>query len=139
MPNKLDAWFRKTDPGPSVEVLDRALSKIARLERRRFLAHKLALPFAGLVASAAVAVYAVYAVWDGALRSGTGEFFRTAAADWHGALAAWQDLALSVIETLPVAQIALACAAVFSFLWIVRRIDRLMGPSVHLKGHLKGV
>jgi hypothetical protein len=139
MTNKLDAWFRKADSGPSVELFDRTLSKIARLERRRFLAHQLALPFVGLIASATVAAYAIYATWDGAMRSGIGEFLQTAAADWHGALAAWQDIGLSIIETLPVAQLTLACAAVFAFLWMIRRIDRLMGPTVNLKGHLKGV
>jgi hypothetical protein len=139
MPNKLDAWFQKSDSGPSVEILDRTLSKIARLERRRFLTHRLASPIAGLVASASVAIYALYAFWDGALRSGTVDFLRTAAADWHGALAAWQDLALSIIETLPIAQLALACAAIFAFLWTMRRIDRLMGPVAHLKSHLRGV
>jgi hypothetical protein len=139
MTNKLDTWFRKADQGASIEVLDRTLSKIARLERRRFLTQKLTAPFVGLAASALVAVYAIYAVWDGAVRSGTVEFLRTAAADWHGALAAWQDLVLSLVESLPIVQLALACASIFAFLWLIRRIDRLMGPTAHFKGHLRGV
>lgn len=130
----LNAWFRQSDAPVPAGLLSRTMVEIGRLERRRLGRRRLFWPLIELAASTLALVYAVPVAWSALVGSDVGEFFLTAAADWRAALVAWQDLALSIVEALPVTELTLALAAALFFLGMIRRVNRLTGPATSLKG-----
>ncbi|MEY4744636.1 MAG: hypothetical protein RL272_581 [Candidatus Parcubacteria bacterium] len=130
MPRNLARLFRESAaPGPQKELLDAVMDAVGRERRRTMLVRRLPLLAAGLLLSGAAAAYAVVLTINDASRSGLAGFLSVFVTDTGAVMSLWQDYLLTLLDTLPVAPIAGACAALFIFFALLRRLDRVVSQS----------
>lgn len=108
------AEVRESDPPASLSL--RIAAAIARARRRRAMTRALLESLCSMVSAAALAEAVRYAVNEAYL-SGFLDYAHFLATDTRVAAAAWQQFALSLIESLPAISLIFFFAALFALVW----------------------
>ncbi len=110
---------------PPAYVRRRVISRIARMEYRRSAVRFSVLLTACSVSTSVTAV-AIVSVSQELARSGFYSYLALLGSDSNVILASWHDFALSLIEALPVANIAFALAAATALFFSLPHLVRAM-------------
>lgn len=135
MQKNLERYFRRMDPVKTPDgMIEGVFVRIAGERRRLALLRHLPALALGLCLSAAATVFAVRTAVADAVQSGLTGFLMLLVTD-HGAVASsWQAYAMTIVDALPAAPIAVAFAAAFGFFALLRRLDDEVAPR-RLKTH----
>ena len=106
---------------PDNKLKMRILGRIARYERRK-LRFKVAAFWTVIIGSLGVTAFGAVAVFGDALQSGFLQFASLFFYNFSSAMAAFPDLALSMVESFPVFSSAFFLAGIFLAIWSVAKL-----------------